>query len=425
MERTTLQQDGKRKRKGMAIDYPGRLFAAAFILFLFCSFIASAAEGIGNIHFGSLEIHPFLNVTEGFVDNPYLARKGYEKTSGYRSYVPGVRCDWQKTKYRFQLSYLFEIFRYDIRDVDDKDLFDLDSAFDTQFGKSGHGLFVDGGYRYRKTSDPPTTEDRAENRRETDARLGVRLNMRDRFGIALNAGLVEHRYEDSSVADDRNRDVLTLTSKATLRPFTKTAILLEYGYTASDYCDPVQAVRSDSTTQSVLTGLEWEATAKLSGAIKGGYQWKEYNDASGTGDRMPETWKVAVDLKQTFSEFTSLTLAMERRIEDSTFLYAGREAEFYYSSMGRLGLDHQLTYKIGTWIDLSYTYSDYRNVPRKDEMYECRAGLDYQFLEWIWGTINGSMRQRNTNISEQDTLDSPDTYDYRTYQVNIGLNLVF
>jgi len=409
----------------MAIDYPGRSFWAAFILLFFCSFLASPAESIGNIHFGSLEVHPFLNITEGFVNNPYLARKGFEKTSGFRSYVPGVRCDWQKTKYRLQLSYLYEIFRYDIKDVDDKDLFDLDSAFDIQFGKSGHGLSVDGGYRYRKTSDPFTTEERAENRTEGDGRFGVRLNMRDRLGIAMNAGLVEHRYDDSMIADDKNRDVLTLTTKATLKPFTKTAILLEYGYIASDYCDPVQAARSDSTTQSLLTGLEWEATAKLAGAVKAGYQSKEYNNASGTGDRTPKTWKVAVDLKQTFSEFTFLSLAMERRIEDSTFQYAGREAEFYYSNHTKLGLDHQLTYKVGTWIDLAYTYSEYKNVPRRDEMYEFQAGIDYKFLDWIWGNINVSMRQRITNISEADTLDSPDTFDYRTHQLNIGLNLVF
>jgi len=101
---------------------------------------------IGNIHFGSMEIHPFLSISEGYVDNVYLtpeeATNRDKKSSGYRSYTPGLRCDWNKEKYRFRFNYLSEIVRYDNPDVDDKDLYDLDSEFDLKFGKSGHGFHL-------------------------------------------------------------------------------------------------------------------------------------------------------------------------------------------------------------------------------------------------------------------------------------------
>jgi hypothetical protein len=432
-----MQIRDKTKRNFYTISYFESKFIK-FVLFLFffnfiiLSYNTGHTWAIGNIHLGSIELHPFFNTTAGYVDNAYLAPDGYEKSSSYNSFTPGIRCDWNKTKYRIQLSYLYEFFRYDIREVDDKDLFDFNSKFDFRFGKNGHGINMHGGYDYLKTSDPYTSEQRADNRKEGNVKFGVKLNMRDRFGISFDSKLIQHRFIDDTLARKWNQDIVNLLSKVNIRPFTKTDILLEYGLIISDYSNPLEynsnpneTLNDNSKTHSLLTGFEWEATAKIIGVFKAGYQWKKYNDPKGIGNRSPETWKVHVDLKHTLSEFTSFQLGFERSIDDSYFQYAAKDAVFYYTNRMKLALDHKLTHKIGTWVDISYNYSKYNNIPRKDEVWQFDLGVDYQFLDWIGAHINYHSRIRNTNIHESDTLDNPDTFDYKNNQYNIGLNLVF
>jgi hypothetical protein len=369
---------------------------------------------IGNIHFGSLAFHPFFNATSGYSDNVYLAPEGdpngREKSSAYISYSPGLSCDWNKTKYRIQLSYLYEFFRYDNREVDNKDLFDLDSRFDFRFGKSGNGINLDGGYRYRKTSDPFTSEQQADNRKETSAKFAVRFNLKDRFGLSFNSKLIQHRFMDYVPASKWNKDIVNLSSKASMKPFTKTDILLEYGLIISEYKNPNKPSNADSKTHT---------TVKLSGAIKAGFQWKNYNDSNGIGVSSPDTWRVEVDLKHTFSEFTSFQLSFERNIEDSDFRQSGQDAGFYYSNRIKLAVNHKLTYKIETLIDIFYNYSNYNNVSRKDEVWQFDLGLNYQFLDWIGASIKYNHRMRNTNINVFDA------FNYRNYQSNVALNLIF
>ena len=396
-------------------NHESLLFIFVFLFFLFGLIKPPCAWCIQNIHFGSLEVHPFFSFAEGYVDNVYLAPKGYEKSSAYRSFTPGLRCDWNKLKYRIKLGYTFQSFKYDQRGVEDKNLYDLDSVFNFKFGKSGHGLDLDGGYRYRKTSDPYTSEDRTEVHKDTIASFGFRINMRDRIGIGINSSMDQLRYVEGSTALRRNRDIVKISPKIIIKPFTKTGILLEYQYSSNEYRDRIYAESPDSETHSALTGFEWEATEKLSGAIKAGYQWRDYDDPNGTVTRSPETWKVEVDLKQTFSEFTSLKLNLERRIEDTDYQYGGQTAQYFYSNQVELSLDHQLTYKVGTWIDLSYTLSDYHNTPREDQIWQFDLGFDYQFLDWIWGHFD-----YNARIRESNTI-----FDYQSSQFNLGLNLVF
>ncbi len=356
----------------------------------------------------------------GYAYNVYLTPDwdaNGKKSSSYMSYSPGLTCDWNKTRYRIQLSCLSESFRYDNKDVDDRNLFDLDSKLVFRFGKSGNGINLDGGYRYRKTTDPFTSEQQATNRKEKSAKFNVRFNLKDRFGLSLNSKLIQHRFMDDIPASKWNKDMITISSKADLRPFTKTGILLEYKVVISEYKDPNKASNYDSKIHSLLTGLEWEATAKLSGAIKAGYQWKEYNELN----NQPHTWRLEVDLKHTLSELTSLQLSFERNIEDSDFNHTSKDAGVYYSNQIQFAVNHKVSYKIETWIGIYYNYSDYKDVSRKDEVWQFDLGLGYQFLDWIGAFIKYQSRNRATRIGSDDTLD----LDYKSNQFSVGINLKF
>lgn len=406
------------------IDSRSKFCRLALSLFLVTIIIFSNhVLAIGDINIGSLEFHPFLNSSSGYEDNVFLAPEGdpNEKSSAYTSYSPGLSCDWNKNNYRIQLSYLYEFFKYDKSEVDDKDLFDLNSSFVFRFGKSGNGIDLDGGYRYRKTSDPFTSEQQADNRKESSSKFAVRFNLRDRFGLGFNSKLIKHRFMDDGLARKWNKDVINLSSKASIMPFTKTCILLEYGLTMIEYKDPNKSLNDDSKIHSLLTGLEWKATEKLFGAIKAGYQWKKYDYSKGSGTGSPDTWKVEIGLKHTFSEFTSLQLSFERNIEDSDFKYSGKDAGFYYSNQLQCVFNHKLNYKLETWLDVFYNYSDYNNVSREDEVWQLDLGLSYQFLDWIWASIDYQSRMRDTNIGSNEL----DSFDYKSNQYSVGLNLIF
>jgi hypothetical protein len=270
------------------IDPESKSYRSALLLFLFAIIIFSNNSlAIGNIHFGSLVFQSLLNTSSGYVNNVYLAHEGDpnepKKSSAYISYSPGLICDWNKNKYRIRLSYLYEFFEYDKIEVDDKGLFDLDSKLDFRFGKSGNGIDLNGGYRYRKTSDPFTIEQQAANRKETSAKFAAGFNLRDRFGLSFNSKLIRHRFIEDAPARKWNKDMVNLSSKASMRPFTKTDILIEYGLAIIEYKDPNKSLYDDSKIHTLLTGLEWKATEKLFGAIKAGYQWKKYDNSQSPG----------------------------------------------------------------------------------------------------------------------------------------------
>ncbi|MBN2373330.1 outer membrane beta-barrel protein [bacterium] len=405
----------------LEFNYKKGLFYACILLLplILSQAMPGPVFAVGNIHFGSVEIHPFFSVREGYSSNVSLDRRGEEVSSGYRVFTPGIRCDWKKTQYNFKLSYLYDIRNYDKEDIQDRNFYRLDTEYDFMFGKSGYDFDLDGKYTYRRTTEPATAEEESENRKEGNLNLGFKLNVRDRLGFGIYPKLANYRYDDFDLAQQRDRDVKGISAKASIKPFTRTGILFEYGYAKSEYINKQRAENDDSRAHSLLTGLEWDATAKLEGAVKAGYQWKEYiGKDQGTGS--PETWKVAIDLTHRFTDFTSFRLDLERSISDSTYKTSdGQEARYYYSNGIQFGLNHSLTYKVSTSLKIKYDYSDYTNVPRNDQIWQFDLGLGYKFLDWISAQVSYQ------NLTRECSVEDSDAYDYKSYQFNLGLNLVF
>lgn len=393
----------------------GDIFRKSLLFLIFLSLVyAASAFAVGNLRLGSMEIHPFFSIREGYSSNVHLNSKGEEKASGYRAFTPGIRCNWDRTRLWFKLGYYYEIFRYDRKDVATdllgKDLYDLDSQYGLRFGRAGHDFKVDGGYRNRRTTEPSTSEELAENRKEQDIRFGLSLSIMDRFNISVNPGLRTERYDYEALAAQRDRDITSVTTTFGIRPFTKTSIILRYGYSKNEYKNTERAENDDSKTHSISTGLSWAATAKLSGSIAAGYQWKKYvRGAEET--RSPNTWRLEADLRQNFSEYTSLTLSMDRRITDTTY----NDVKYYYENIVRLGLSHRLTYKVRTWFDIGFDYADYRQDPRTDSKWNVGLGFNYRFLEWVSGQVGYSSQIRDSNVEN----------NYRANQISMGLNFVF
>ncbi|MGA1863950.1 MAG: outer membrane beta-barrel protein [bacterium] len=405
-----------------------RLVYSLFISFIIIFFYYSSA--IGNIHFGSLALQPFLNVSSGYADNPYLTPdrdpNEQKKSSFYSSYSPGLNCNWNKNNYGIQLSYLYEFLDYNKEEIHDRELFDLDSRLDFRFGKSGKEIYISGGHRYRKTFDPFSSEQQAYNRNETSSNFAAGFNFMDRFGLGFDSGLIQHRFKDPTPARKYDKDVINLSSKINIRPFTKTDILLEYELIVNDYKDPDKASYHDSKTHCILTGIEREVSAKLSGAIKAGYQWKYYNDLNDIGLGSPETWRAEVDIRHTLSALTYFQLRFERNIEDSDFKYAGQDAGFYKSNKVQFTVNHKLSYKLETWLDIYYNYSNYNRVSsedsREDEVWQFDLGISYQLRDWIGAGLKYRARIRNTKI---ESIADESNLDYKSDQVSIGVNLMF
>jgi hypothetical protein len=133
-----------------------------------------------------------------------------------------------------------------------------------------------------------------------------------------------------------------------------------------------------------------------------------------------------IGLIHTFSELTTLQLSFERNIEDSDFEHSDMEAGFYYSNQIQFAVNRKLNYKVETWFDIFYNYSNYNNVSREDEVWRIDMGLSYQFLDWIGASIKYQSRMRDTKISSNGPfLDDTSDLDYKSNQFIIGLNLIF
>jgi len=189
------------------------------------------------------------------------------------------------------------------------------------------------------------------------------------------------------------------------RFWPKTAAFLQFITTAREYPSSPTA---NNTSQNPYVGLFWDPTAKLTGSVKFGYTFKNYDTSIPGRNNSPQTWSLSVQTLYRYSRYTQISLTAQRSIQED--LDFGNNA--YINSGVFLSIYHEWHYLMATtYFAASYSNNDYLNeVPitvspgvtknflRNDNVVTLGGGIIRPVTRWLRLRLDYNYANRGTNV---------------------------
>ncbi len=395
-----------------------------FILF---TDLSSAREI--NIRAGNFEINPSFGISQEFSsnffseDNSSTERPDSEETT---IYTPGLRIEYPGENFTFEFDYRSDIKRnryFSDENTEDQDVF-------IGFGliSPGQRLKLTLSNQFLDTKDPSSIDirsaanlnraDRVENR----VNAIVELKFSELFKLIFDISHESDEFDKSAFATENTQTVI-YKSSLFYRILPKTSATIVYEVEAIKYpeANAILTQNFNTLTQSVRTGLSFDATAKLSGDATIGYTRKKPTQ-SDTGAltkfQSESTFGVDVDLTWAIRERTKLTIGVERSIDDAI---TGTGSSITRNNFA-LGLSQNILNKFTLDLASIFTKSDYdKDVigrERNDNLYGFGISFAYDIQEWISMSIS---YQYENNLSNSNFNNN----EYRNNEWVFNINALF
>jgi hypothetical protein len=249
---------------------------------------------------------------------------------------------------------------------------------------------------------PYSDDDRSKDYTIGAIYTDVKLNI---FDLTQFYGNYQHstRHFDNALdrRDDYDRDSIMIGlvySRSSLFP-----LLLEYRYEIekNDQSDPID---TEFIYHAAYTGFKWNQEHRLSGSLRGGYIWSEYN-----GTDAYDGWAADTDLTYEVSPFTQINASLYRSVREST--RSERDTlDYYIIAGGGLSIKYSRLKPINLKLYGSFENRDYRSV---DQLADTRAddlsttGITAQWRVRTWLSFFFGYRYRLNN-SNDNALDYTD-----------------
>ena len=224
--------------------------------------------------------------------------------------------------------------------------------------------------------------------------------------LEFDLGNTQRHYtnnRDSAALNDRNTDNYGATFFWRVAP--KTEILINGIHSKIDYSlapgwvatNGTPYVSADSTENSLLIGVKWEATAKTTGIFKIGRSTKEFADSSRAGGSN-SSWEGTIRWSPLTYSVVDLTLR-RGAIETS-----GGVGDYILDTSTAAKWNHQWSSRVSTDVIASYATNAYKGLstPRDDEIQVYGANLNYSMRRWLKA---GAGYTHNVRDSDQNVFD--------------------
>jgi len=216
----------------------------------------------------------------------------------------------------------------------------------------------------------------------------TRFDFRYQFGtnesigrLVFNTGYSDKEYTnnlDVTVFRDREDDRLGATFYINLSP--RTAILLEYRQTKIDYVTDLPFLAGgldtlDSEETYAFVGIEWEATAQISGSIRVGRGEKDFVDVD----------RFAIDepIYEVGLQWTPLSYSTIDFSASSLFDEANGTGNAIERDTLSLRWQHDWSDRFSTIVTASRMDEVYGGSLREDELNNFSVGIKYAFARWL------------------------------------------
>lgn len=373
------------------------------LICFFCLSVSKVVSAKEIVLWERFKIEPEIAARYTYDDNIYLSDTDTE-TDYFTTIMPGIDMQLALSSFaRIEVLYwgVFDYYREAENFKTDRHYGNTNLTFETAKGS----FLKIGAWGEDGANQPYTIEDRYKD--FTMGALFADMNMNLFMATALYGTYqYDQRRYDMDLYEQDNYDrhlfsVGVVNSMSSLFP-----ILLEYRYENQQNDDATPAP-TELLSQAAFTGFRWGTDQRLSGSLRVGYLWSEYNDS-----KSYDGWATDTELTYRLGSSTTLAAVAERGVRESTrterdtqdyYVYAGAGLALTYSRFDRLRL------RIGG----DFENRDYRSAiigrdDREDDVYAAGATLGYRFRDWLAFSIGYRYRVNDSTI---------DTLDYRENRV--------
>ena len=342
---------------------------------LICSKICAQ----GNMHLGSLKIHPLFSVSESYDDNIFDVSNN-EISDLITTYSPGINLSLPIRVIRSELnvSYLS-----DIRDYrENPDQSTINQYFATSFKTElPRGLSITLNNRFEDTEQPPTINyiygELTQRIRRKSNNFSTTINLPQyftRFDADLHYSNSDNTYEDFNIKYNEQNIGTLLTYKL----FTKLYTLTEFNIGRTSYETDV----SNSVFYESFIGVQFKETAKTTGIFKIGYRVRDYESED---IEQFQGVVLSLEYKTQLTALTNISVLLRRSQEEALFTV---DRNFYELNSIYLTLGRKLTSKIDTNISNYYQLLDFPSASEGESDIKYltigfRLSVDYKIQKWL------------------------------------------
>jgi hypothetical protein len=241
----------------------------------------------------------------------------------------------------------------------------------------------------------------------------------DRWKIEGN-----YQFDDLTFAQniDRINNYQQQTWGTTLyyKFWPKTSALMQYILTYRSY---PSISRDNNISHTPLLGLAWDPTSKLSGTIKFGYTFKEYEQNLQTRNNSPQSWILSMQTLYRYSKYTYMSLVAQRSIQEDE----DQTNNVFVNSAVFVTLNHTFTrLKLNSYIVLSYSNNAYTQNSfdfydgefkrREDNIFSAGGGFSRSVTKWLTARLDYLYSNKSSNFFG---------FGYNEHKVLLGLQTSF
>ncbi len=386
--------------------------SAVFALLTFTS--AVAVNNVYALNFGRTTINPYVDFEPTYDDNVFRTSSA-PVTDWFFLISPGIKFNVPQRDNLFQLEYRADIYKY-VNTGDSNDVTDqyLDGA--AAFNFPG-GMWIKAEDQANKSHEARGTANTVVNNGALSRYYSNLVNAEigyafaDRYKISLG---YQNFIIDYNLPQDKFRDqfanAATLTLFYQLMP--KTSALIQGSYKRVYHDNGNQSVHVVAQTLNsneywAEGGITWNMTAKSTGTIKGGYEWKLFDYPSQKDFRSPI---FEVDLDHHFTAKTAIKLSGLRQAFESD----DYTSDYYTATMGSAEISYKPVTKIEIKPRGSYTDERYaqditvgtQTGRRRDGLWAAGIDLTYNMNKWIAIGAGYTHSKRVSNFTVYDYTDN-------------------
>lgn len=384
------------------------LFKKAVIGALAALFVPIVAMAEGNLHAGPLEFHPYVSAREAYSNNVY-ATPDSKRRDWYTATTLGLKLDLPFREHKAEVGYNAVLTRYAQYDAENTTDHNAHGLLDFKIG-SLIGLKLTEAYSKGHEPRGASSTGFIERYKTTDAAASLTYQLVDISKVRFDYSQTTWDFRNSEF---RNRHEDTMSGYVYLKFLPKTSGFVEYDHTYVDYND--RHVSQNSEVDGGSLGLTWDITDSSGGTVKAGYQRKNFAVKT-----MKDygTWTASVDMNHDFTDYTALTLAASRKLNETTL----RGSRYILSTGASAELRHVFLTKFTGLLHGTYGKDKFSDIVegaegvRKDVSATYGAGVNYQMQDWLGAGLDYNHKHRNSNENAND-------FDENTYSISLNFAL--
>ncbi|MDD5594935.1 MAG: outer membrane beta-barrel protein [Candidatus Omnitrophica bacterium] len=343
--------------------------------------------------------HPYLEVETKYEDN--IFQTAARSSDIINTYIPGIKFESFKENNNFQINTGGKFTYYYHKWWNNTQNPFISFLWDKKLGRNYFILTED--FKYDTVNNSSlyagTSGISGYQYNTFYLKAGRELNL---FSIEPAVKRYDYFYRrDVKQSNSYNETVPTLTGYYKLAP--KTSVLFEYNHGIVRY-PKKPSPSKDNTYEQFWFGLNGDITSKIHGLMKGGYQFRKFNNGG--------NWQkpvLGLDLTYQLKERSQILLRLNKTATQSEYV----NQNYYEINRLDLGLLHDFAFNSKLHLQLD-SYYEYDNYPapidatlkkRLDNVYGVSGGLKYNLQRWFYALLKYEWKENNSNIHLDSYVD--------------------